>query len=52
MRKIFFNGWDIEIHGSDINQRVLQTARRGVYRKNSFRTTEPYFLSKYFVEGG
>ena len=48
--KNLFNGWDIEIHGSDINQRVLQTARRGVYRKNSFRTTEPYFLSKYFVE--
>jgi chemotaxis protein methyltransferase CheR len=45
-----FNGWDIEIHGSDINQRVLQTARRGVYRKNSFRTTEPYFMSKYFIE--
>ena len=45
-----FDGWDIEIHGSDINQRVLQTARRGVYRKNSFRTTEPYFLGKYFVE--
>ena len=45
-----FSGWDIEIHGSDINQRVLQTARRGVYRKNSFRTTEPYFLNKYFVE--
>lgn len=46
----YFNGWDIEIHGSDINQRVLQTARRGVYRKNSFRTTEPYFMSKYFIE--
>jgi len=45
-----FNRWDIEIHGSDINQRVLQTARRGVYRKNSFRTTEPYFMSKYFIE--
>ena len=45
-----FNGWDIEIHGSDINQRVLQTARRGVYRRNSFRTTEPYFMSKYFTE--
>lgn len=45
-----FNGWDIEIHGSDINQRVLQTARRGVYRKNSFRTTESYFMSKYFIE--
>ncbi len=45
-----FNGWDIEIHGSDINQRVLQTARRGVYRRNSFRTTEPYYMSKYFIE--
>lgn len=45
-----FRGWDIEVYGSDINQRVLQTARRGVYRKNSFRTTEPYFLNKYFVE--
>lgn len=45
-----FNGWDIEIHGSDINQWVLQTARRGVYRRNSFRTTEPYFISKYFIE--
>jgi chemotaxis protein methyltransferase CheR len=45
-----FNGWDIEICGSDINQRVLQTARRGVYRKNSFRTTEPYYIHKYFTE--
>ena len=24
-----FAGWDVEIHGSDINQRVLQVARRG-----------------------
>ena len=45
-----FRGWDVEIYGSDINQRVLQTARKGAYRKNSFRTTEPYFLNKYFIE--
>ena len=45
-----FNGWDIEICGSDINQRVLQTARKGVYKKNSFRTTEPYYIKKYFTE--
>jgi chemotaxis protein methyltransferase CheR len=45
-----FNNWHIEIFGSDINQRVLQGARSGVYRKNSFRTTEPYFLRKYFKE--
>ena len=45
-----FNGWNIEIHGSDINQRVLQTARKGTYMKNSFRTTDPYYLKKYFSE--
>jgi len=45
-----FNGWDVEICGSDINQRVLQTARKGVYKKNSFRTTEPYYIRKYFTE--
>ncbi|MEC4676484.1 MAG: CheR family methyltransferase, partial [Nitrospirota bacterium] len=43
-----FIDWDVEIHGSDINQRVLQAARKGIYRKNSFRTTEPYIIQKYF----
>ncbi|MFZ5906146.1 MAG: CheR family methyltransferase [Nitrospirota bacterium] len=45
-----FRNWNIEIFGSDINQRVLQVARSGIYRKNSFRTTEPYYLKKYFKE--
>lgn len=44
-----FLGWDVEVHGSDINHRVLQTARRGIYRRNSFRTTEPALLDRYFV---
>jgi chemotaxis protein methyltransferase CheR len=44
------NGWQIEIVGSDINQRVLRAARKGIYRKNSFRTTEDYYLKKYFEE--
>lgn len=44
----YFRDWDVEVHGSDINQRVLQIARKGSYRSNSFRTTEPYFKSKYF----
>ncbi len=43
-------GWDMDILGSDINQRVLQVARRGVYRRNSFRTTDEYYLKKYFHE--
>lgn len=41
-------GWEVEIIGSDINQRVLQVARKGIYRKNSFRATDQYFLNKYF----
>ncbi|MBM4140243.1 MAG: protein-glutamate O-methyltransferase CheR [Nitrospira sp.] len=52
IEKGYFYGWDIEIVGSDINQRVLQVARNGVYRKNSFRTTDKYFLKKYFKEEG
>jgi chemotaxis protein methyltransferase CheR len=43
-------GWDIEIIGSDINQRVLQAARKGIYRKNSFRSTDEYYIRKYFDE--
>ncbi len=43
-----FNGWDIEILGSDINRRVLRTARRGIYRQNSFRCIERYYVNKYF----
>ncbi len=50
MEKGNFLGWDIEIYGSDINQRVLQTARKGIYRRNSFRTADPYFVGKYFGE--
>lgn len=43
-------GWDTEVLGSDINQRVLTSARRGAFRKNSFRTTDQYFIDKYFTE--
>ncbi len=50
LEKGLLYNWDIEIVGSDINQRVLQAARSGTYRKNSFRTTDQYFLRKYFRE--
>jgi len=46
----WWRDWQIDILGSDINQRVLHTARKGVYKKNSHRATSPEMLSKYFTQ--
>ncbi len=46
-----FANWDVEIVGSDITQRVLQVARKGVYRQNAFRAIDDYYLVKYFTPG-
>ena len=43
-----FNGWNINILGSDISKRVLMSARNGIYRSTSFRTTNKYYINKYF----
>lgn len=44
--------WEVDILGSDINQRVLHVARRGIYKKSAFRNTEDYFIRKYFTDEG
>jgi len=46
--------WRVEISGSDISQRVLETARRGVYPQSAFRTTPRELQARYFHqdEGG
>lgn len=46
----WWRDWQVEILGSDISQRVLHTARKGVYKKNAHRATSPEMLSKYFIE--
>jgi chemotaxis protein methyltransferase CheR len=43
-------GWDVEIIGSDINQKVLGSARRGIYKRGAFRATEERLVRKYFKE--
>lgn len=45
-----FKGWRIEVVGSDISQRVVQHARKGVYSKSSFRCTEEKYLKRFFTE--
>ena len=50
MEKGYWPTMDIEIVGSDINQKVLGLARRGVYRRNSFRTMSEALTAKYFTE--
>ena len=48
MRRL--DGWRVEVIGTDISQRVLQQARKGVYSKSSFRATDAYFIERYFSE--
>src|SRR5512139_3494559 len=48
----WWRDWQVEILGSDINQRVLHTARKGVYKKGSHRATPPHMLKKYFSDEG
>ena len=46
-------GWyehaHFEIFASDINQQVLAKARKGHYRENAFRATQPLMREKYFT---
>jgi chemotaxis protein methyltransferase CheR len=38
------------VYASDVSRRVLQMARRGVYRTGAFRETEEALRRRYFVE--
>jgi len=46
--KSFLSDWKVEIIGIDINERVLEIARKGIYYANSFRRTDNYYIDKYF----
>ena len=45
-----FADWQIDIIGTDISQRVLQVARKGLYGSSSFRCTDPVYQQRYFAE--
>lgn len=42
-------GWRVEIVGTDISQRVLQLARKGLYRASSFRATDDRSINRFFT---
>lgn len=45
----FFWGWDVRIIGMDVNEKALETGRRGAYYDRSFRMTENGYLNKFFT---
>lgn len=51
-KKLPSQGWGVEIQSGDISPGVLESARKGLYGKNSVRNTPPYYLNKYFTVSG
>ena len=45
-----FTHWDISLLGTDISQRVIETARAGFYGENSFRTISARHRELYFTD--
>ncbi|MFL5318353.1 MAG: CheR family methyltransferase, partial [Myxococcaceae bacterium] len=45
-----FEGWDVEVYGTDISRRVLNIARRAEYGASSLRSTSESNLARWFDE--
>ncbi|NOY86164.1 MAG: protein-glutamate O-methyltransferase CheR [Deltaproteobacteria bacterium] len=43
-----FEGWNVDIIGTDISQQVLKSARKAEYSSSSFRTTDSSRIQRYF----
>ncbi|QJB57573.1 protein-glutamate O-methyltransferase CheR [Pseudodesulfovibrio sp. zrk46] len=41
--------WDIKITANDLSERVLESARKGVYNDYTLRTTPPEVVKRYFA---
>ncbi|HMK38413.1 MAG TPA: CheR family methyltransferase, partial [Bacteroidota bacterium] len=46
-----FPALDLEVIGTDISPSVLETARKGVYREYSMRSTPKLYADRYFESG-
>ena len=41
-------GWNVNIWGTDISEKMIESAQRGEYTETSFRSTPPDILNRYF----
>lgn len=48
----YSDSWDIEIHASDIDTKILSEARAGLYGQRSLQRVPAQVISKYFVSRG
>ncbi len=44
--------WDVRITASDLSERVLESARKGLYNEYTLRTTPKEIVSRYFEQDG
>lgn len=44
--------WEVELIASDINDEMLEYARKGIYRKHTLRNTSEEYRKKYFKATG
>jgi chemotaxis protein methyltransferase CheR len=44
--------WDVRITASDLSERVLEAARKGVYNEYTLRTTPKEIVARYFEKDG
>jgi chemotaxis protein methyltransferase CheR len=51
-RSRLFDGWDVDVFGTDIARRVLAVARAGAYGPHAFRTPEANALKPWFRAHG
>ncbi|GAB6125261.1 CheR family methyltransferase [Humidesulfovibrio idahonensis] len=45
-------GWDVRITASDLSERVLEAARKGLYNEYTLRTTPKEIVTRYFEKDG
>jgi len=48
----YYNKYNIEIYGTDINNEVINIGEKGIYRAVSFRGVPPSIIEKYFIKNG